>query len=174
MVHRNKEYICKNNSFQSHILNGAHFASLLQAVLGLFERILGLILLSWLLIFLFWSAVKLLSYDGQFFITVMSNLVKKVPIFLKFDHLKWAPFLEGEFTCSQLCLLILFWLPLIYVNLHNNNFYLLLKSLNQWLVYCLGVFFLNSSSTFTNLTVFKMLGFLSKNDHFQENNFSLI
>ena len=46
MVHRNKEYICKNNSFQSNIFNGAHFASLLQAVLGLFVRILGLILLS--------------------------------------------------------------------------------------------------------------------------------
>lgn len=46
MVHRNKEYICKNNSFQSHIFNGAHFASLLQAVLGLFVRTLGLILLS--------------------------------------------------------------------------------------------------------------------------------
>ena len=61
MVHRYKKYNCKKNSFQSQILSSAHFVSELRTVLGLFERILGFIVLSSLLIFLFWSAVMLLS-----------------------------------------------------------------------------------------------------------------
>ena len=61
MVHRYKKYNCKKNSFQSQILSSAHFVSELRTVLGLFERILGLIVLSSLLIFLFWSAAMLLS-----------------------------------------------------------------------------------------------------------------
>ena len=93
------------------------------------------------------SDALILIRDGWFFITVKSILVKKVPIFLKFDWLKWAPFLDGD---------------LLGVSLDLNYFLLLLMlckfSQQQLLAYSLEI----SCQHFDNLTVFLNLRFLVK------------
>ena len=103
MIHRYKKYNCKK------ILSKARFLAVLILIcfrttnsfrdfwedsrFNRFKFIVNfLILVS--------SDALILIRDGWFFITVKSILVKKIPIFLKFDWLKWAPFLDGEFAWS--------------------------------------------------------------------------
>ena len=75
----------------------------------------------------------ILIRNGRVSTPSVSNLVKKVTIFLKFDQLKWAPFLDGHFAWSYFLLLSM----------------VCKFSQQQLLAYCFqGLFFLNSLSTF--------------------------